>query len=145
MLNKTFTATVLLATAAISTSAMAAGDRDFNTAAGAVVGAAIGSNNGPGGALVGGVLGAAVGNSLSGHGRGRTEVVVGGGYAPAYYGRPAPVYYEPAPRYYAPAPVVYVEPGRPYYGGYYDHRGYYDHGYRGYDRGYDHGHYDHRR
>ncbi|HEV7814683.1 MAG TPA: hypothetical protein VGP06_06215, partial [Janthinobacterium sp.] len=94
MLNKKILGMMMLATAAVSTTAVAAGDRTFNTAAGAIVGAAIGSGNGPNGALVGGLVGAALGNSLS-HGRGYGH---GGVYvdarvypsAPAYYGRPAP-------------------------------------------------------
>ncbi|MES2261213.1 MAG: hypothetical protein V4724_22075 [Pseudomonadota bacterium] len=128
-----------LAAVAISSSAMAAGDRDFNTAAGAVIGAAIGSQNGSGGAVVGGLVGAAVGNSLGGgyhRGGGYVQTRVYSQPAPVYY-QPAPVYYEPAPRYYAPA-TVYVEPARPYY--YREYRGrdhyYRDEGRHGGHRGY---------
>jgi len=125
MLSKKMMGVALLATAAVSTSAFA-GDRDFNTVAGAVVGAAIGSSaGGRDGAIVGGVLGAAVGNSIrtgdryyrGGRG-GYVETRVYAQPAPVYYERPAPVYYGPPARYYAPPPrVVYVEPGRSYYRG----------------------------
>lgn len=118
MLNKLIPGAAVLAALAISSAALA-GERDFNTAAGAIVGAAIGSNSGArDGVLVGAVLGAAVGSSLS---------VNDGGYrsdgyytprtyqpAPVYY-EPAPVYYAPPPRYYAPPAVVYVEPAQPSY------------------------------
>jgi uncharacterized membrane protein len=67
MLNKKCFGAVILAAAAVSSTAMAQ-DRGANTAVGAVLGAAIGGTaGGGGGALVGGVLGAAVGNSVSGH------------------------------------------------------------------------------
>lgn len=145
MLNKTIVGLVMVAATAISSTAMAAGDRDFNTGAGAVIGAVIGNNSGgAGGAVVGGVIGAAVGNSLSsGHNRGyggrsyvETRVYQP---APVYYAPPPQVYYAPPPRYYAPAPeVVYVERGRGYRErDYYyrdDRRGDYHHG-RGHDRG----------
>ena len=53
MLNKKILGAVTLAAMAVSSAAMA-GDRDFNTAAGAVIGAAIGSNaGGRDGAIVG--------------------------------------------------------------------------------------------
>jgi hypothetical protein len=123
MLNKNILGGVMLvAAAAVSSGAMAAGDRDFNTAAGAVIGAAIGSNSGPNGALVGGLVGAAVGNAITPNDRyyrgGRyVETRVYANPAPVYY-EPAPVYYAPPPppppRYYAPPRVVYVEPARPY-------------------------------
>jgi hypothetical protein len=141
MLTKKFLGVILLGAAAVtaSSTAFAAGDRDFNTAAGAVLGAAIGSQNGSGGALVGGLLGAAVGNAVSSDGRHHG----GRGYVSTrVYTQPAPVYYEPAPvyyeaprRYYAPAPVYYEAP-RPYYREYY--RG--DRYDRGYGRGHGHGH-----
>lgn len=137
MLNKKILGAAMLATVAVSSAAVA-GDRDFNTVAGAVVGAAIGHNTGGrDGAVVGGLLGAAVGNSLGGNDRSYNN----GGYyqsnnyqqapvyyerqAPVYYERQAPVYYEPAPRYYSAPAVVYVEPSRGYYrerGGRWDDR-----------------------
>jgi hypothetical protein len=139
-INKTMLGVAMLGSVAFSGNAMA--DRDFNTAAGAVIGASIGAHSGgSGGAIAGGVIGAVVGNSLSG-GRGHDR----GGYyetrvyepAPRYYA-PAPVYYAPAPRYYAPPPaVVYVEPRRGYSRTYYerhDRGGYYREDYRGHDRG----------
>ncbi|WP_395407767.1 PXPV repeat protein [Pseudoduganella sp. UC29_106] len=137
MFDKRIAGLVLMGAAlTASSAAFAAGDRDFNTAAGAVLGAAIGSQNGPGGALVGGVVGAAVGNAIGPdrgyrHGRGYTDTRVYVNSGPSYYQQPAPVYYEPAPvyvrpapvyvepapvyvreRYYAPAPVYYYGPGR---------------------------------
>ena len=49
MFNKRFAGLVLMGAAlGASSAAFAAGDRDFNTAAGAVLGAAIGSQNGGG-------------------------------------------------------------------------------------------------
>src|SRR4051812_7292379 len=107
MLNKKFMGVALLAAAAVSSSAFA-GDRDFNTVAGAVVGAAIGNSaGGRDGAIVGGLVGAAVGNSINtgdryyrGGGRGYVETRVYSQPAPVYY-QSAPTYYEPAPRYYA--------------------------------------------
>jgi hypothetical protein len=148
MLNKKCFGAVLLAAAAVSSTASAQ-DRGVNTAVGALVGAAIGgSAAGRDGAIVGGVLGAAVGSSV------RTDddyyyrnrgAYAYGGYANNYY-QPAPaaVYVESRPRYYYEPRPVYVEP-RAYYdrGHYYDRGRYYD---RGHDRGYDHdgdrGHHD---
>ena len=53
MFNKRFAGLVLMGAAlTASSAAFAAGERDFNTAAGAVLGAAIGSQNGSGGAVV---------------------------------------------------------------------------------------------
>jgi hypothetical protein len=127
MLSKKLLGVAFLTTAALSSSAFA-GDRDFNTVAGAVVGAAIGNSaGGRDGAIVGGLVGAAVGNSIRtddrhyrGGGRGYVETRVYSQPAPVYYERPAPVYYErpapvyyerPAQVYYSPPPrVVYVEP-----------------------------------
>src|SRR5471032_827647 len=130
MLSKKFMGVALLAAAAVSSSAYA-GDRDFNTVAGAVVGAAIGHNaGGRDGAIVGGLVGAAVGNSINtndryydrGRGGRYVETRVYSQPAPVYY-EPAPVYYAPPPRYYAPPPrVVYVEPARPYYQEYREER-----------------------
>ncbi len=131
MLSKKMMGVALLATAAVSSSAFA-GDRDFNTVAGAVVGAAIGnSTGGRDGAIVGGLVGAAVGNSIRtnddryyrGGRRDYVETRVYTQPAPVYYERPAPVYYAPPPRYYEPPPrVVYVEPARPYYREYREER-----------------------
>jgi hypothetical protein len=64
MLKKKCIGAMLLAAAAVSTSAMA-GDRGVNTVVGALAGAAIGGSvGGRDGALVGGAIGAAVGNSV---------------------------------------------------------------------------------
>jgi hypothetical protein len=114
MWNKKLVSVVVLATAALSSTAAMADDRGLNTVAGAVVGAAIGNSaGGRDGAIVGGVLGAAVGNSISTGDRYHR-----GGYVETrVYTQPTPVYYAPPPPpvYYTPAPrVVYVEP-RPYY------------------------------
>ena len=81
MFNKRFAGLMLMGAAlTVSSAAFAAGDRDFNTAAGAVIGAAIGNHNGgTGGAVVGGLVGAAVGNSLSGGGRHNRGYVGTGG------------------------------------------------------------------
>jgi hypothetical protein len=123
MLSKKMMGVALLAVAAVSSSAYA-GDRDFNTVAGAVVGAAIGNSaGGRDGAIVGGLVGAAVGNSIRtddryyrGRDRGYVETRVYSQPAPVYYERPAPVYYAPPVRYYEPPPrVVYVEPAPRYY------------------------------
>jgi hypothetical protein len=139
MLSKKFMGVALLAAAAVSSSAFA-GDRDFNTVAGAVVGAAIGNSaGGRDGAIVGGLVGAAVGNSINtgdryyrGGNRGYVETRVYSQPAPVYY-ESAPVYYAPPPRYYAPPPrVVYVEPARPYYREYRGDR--WDRGYHHHDR-----------
>jgi hypothetical protein len=150
MLNKKCFGAVLLAAAAVSTTAMA-DDRGANTAVGALLGAAIGhSAGGRDGAIVGGVLGAAVGNSVrtrDDYYRDNRGYVQAGYYsepayvesrpayvesrpvyvesAPVYYDAPRPVYYE-APRYYS-QPAVIIESGRGYYGGHH-----------GWDRG--HGH-----
>ena len=142
MLNKKCFGAVILAAVAVSPSAFA-GDRDTNTAVGAVLGAAIGGTaGGGGGALIGGVLGAAVGNSLGDHGD-RRYYNNNRGYAsvnyyqpaPVYYNQPRPVYYEQPrpvyyeqPRYYRESAVVYVAP----------RGGYRDHGWdRGHHRGWD--------
>jgi uncharacterized protein YcfJ len=89
---------VLLATAAVSTTAVA-DDRGINTALGAVVGAVIGNSvGGQNAAIIGGVLGAVVGANASDH-DGR------------YYGRRQSQVYYQAPSYYGSAPVY----ARPYY------------------------------
>jgi len=136
MLKKKCIGAMLLAAAAVSSTAMA-DDRGVNTVVGALAGAAIGGSvGGRNGALVGGVIGAAVGNSA------RTNddyyyrnrgYAYSGGYSSGYYQQPAPVYVESRPvyveprgYYYNPRPdVVVVEGGR----------GYYDHHDRGWDRG----------
>src|SRR5450830_1044080 len=123
MLNKKLLGVVMVAAVAVSSAAVA-GDRDFNTVAGAVVGAAIGhSTGGRDGAIVGGVIGAAVGNSISTNDRYYNGGYRGGYYQsapqPVYYQpAPQPVYYAPAPRYYGPPAVIYVQPR-----GYYHDRG----------------------
>jgi hypothetical protein len=153
MLKKKCIGAMLLAAAAVSTSAMA-DDRGVNTVVGALAGAAIGGSvGGRDGALVGGAIGAAVGNSVRtnddyyyrNRGYAYSSGYSGGYYqsAPAYV-ESRPVYVE-SPRYsYNSRPdVVVVERGR----GYHDHdrgwhrgwdrdRGGWD---RGYDRGYDRG------
>jgi hypothetical protein len=144
MLNKKCFGAVLLAAAAVSTTAMAQ-DRGANTVVGALAGAALGhAAGGRDGAIVGGVIGAAVGNSLPTrddyyYRRGGSVTYydaqptyyaqpayaqpVYSQPAPVYYDAPAPVVYESAPvyvsgpRYYAP-PVVVVGGGRGYYHGY---------------------------
>jgi outer membrane lipoprotein SlyB len=89
MLSKKMMGVALLAVAAVSSSAYA-GDRDFNTVAGAVVGAAIGNSaGGRDGAIVGGLVGAAVGNSIrtdDRYYRGRDR-----GVETRVYTQPAPV------------------------------------------------------
>jgi hypothetical protein len=148
MLNKKCFGAVLLAAAAVSSTAMAQ-DRGANTVIGALAGAAIGGGAaGRDGALVGAAIGAAVGNSVRTNDdyyyRSRGNYAYGG-YANDYY-QPAPaaVYVESRPRYYYEPRPVYVE-SRPYYdrGRYFDRGGYYDRGHdrggdRGHDRGWDH-------
>lgn len=147
MLIKKLMGTALLAAAAVSSAAYA-GDRDFNTVAGAVVGAAIGNSaGGRDGAIVGGLVGAAVGNSISSRDRDRgyyrrddryVETRVYSQPAPVYYEQPQ-TYYAPPPRYYSPPPrVVYVEPPRPVYREYREVRRdyYYDRGGRDYGHRY---------
>ena len=96
MLKKTCFGAVLLAAAAVSTTAMAQ-DRGVNTAVGALAGAAIGGSvGGRNGAIVGGVIGAAVGNSA----RTRDD----------YYYRNRGYY---QPRGYYQSSQVYVEPRSP--------------------------------
>lgn len=156
MLNKKIVGALLLATMAVSTTALAQ-DRGFNTVAGAVIGAAIGnSTHDRNGALIGGVLGAAVGNSIQTNdrydNRGYSNVSYNnGGYVDnrssyyddrARYYQPAPVYVEQRPVYYAPAPTYYYnQPSAVVYvggggDGYYEGR----HGGYGYGHGYGHGH-----
>jgi hypothetical protein len=150
MLNKKCFGAVLLAAAAVSSTAMAQ-DRGANTVIGALAGAAIGgSAAGRDGALVGAAIGAAVGNSVRTdddyYYRNRGNYAYGG-YSNNYY-QPAPaavyvesrpVYVESRPRYhYEPRPV-YVAP-RPYY----DRGHYYDRG-RGPDSGHGRGGWDHHR
>lgn len=140
MFNKKCFGAVLLAAAAVSSTAMAS-DRGVNTAVGAVVGAAIGhSAGGRDGAIVGGVIGAALGNSVST--RDDRRYYDNRGYASVQYYQPAPVYVEqPRPvyveqRHYHRPEVVVIHKDR----GHRKHRGY-RHGYeRGYDDGYNRGH-----
>ena len=116
MLKKKCIGAMLLAAAAVSTSAMA-DDRGVNTVVGALAGAAIGGSvGGRDGALVGGAIGAAVGNSV------RTNddyyyrnrgYAYSGGYNGGYY-QSAPAYVESRPVYVQPRPV-YVESPRYYY------------------------------
>ncbi len=141
MLNKKCFGAVLLAAAAVSSTAMAS-DRGVNTAVGAIAGAAIGGSvGGRDGALVGGALGAVVGNSVRTNddyyyrdrGYASSGYYASGyssGYSSGYY-QPAPVYVESRP-YYAPPPPRY----------YYDRRPdvvVIDRGGRGWDRGWDRG------
>jgi len=157
MLNKKCFGAVLLAAAAVSSTAMAQ-DRGANTVVGALAGAAIGgSAGGRDGALVGAAIGAAVGNSVRTNDdyyyRDRGNYGYSNSYYSGNYYQPAPaaVYVESRPRYYyEPRPVyvesrpVYVE-SRPYYdrGHYYDRGGRY---YGDHDRGgRDHGGWGHRR
>jgi hypothetical protein len=152
MLNKKCFGAVLLAAAAVSSTAMAQ-DRGANTVVGALAGAAIGgSAAGRDGALVGAAIGAAVGNSVRTNEdyyyRSRGNYAYGGYSNDYYQPAPAAVYVESRPSYYyEPRPVyvesrpVYVE-SRPYYdrGHYYNRGPYYD---RGHDRG--HGGWGHHR
>jgi hypothetical protein len=146
MLNKKCFGAVLLAAAAVSSTAMAQ-DRGANTVIGALAGAAIGgSAAGRDGALVGAAIGAAVGNSVRTNGdyyyRDRGNYGYSNNYYAGNYYQPAPaaVYVEQRPRYYYEPRPVYVE-SRPYYdrGRYYDRGGRY---YGDHDRGYDRGHHD---
>ncbi|ALK96960.1 hypothetical protein AB595_04620 [Massilia sp. WF1] len=141
MLNKKCFGAVLLAAAAVSSTAMAQ-DRGANTVIGALAGAAIGGSvGGRDSALVGAAIGAAVGNSVRTdddyyRSRGYSYNSYPSGYSSGYY-QPAPaaVYVESRPRYYYEPRPVYVE-SRPYY----DRDRYYDRGGRHYDRGWDRGH-----
>jgi hypothetical protein len=157
MLNKKCFGAVLLAAAAVSSTAFAQ-DRGANTVVGALAGAAIGGSvGGRDGAIVGGVLGAAVGNSVRTNDdyyyRDRGNYAYGG-YSNNYY-QPAPaaVYVESRPRYYYEPRPVYVESrpvyvqSRPYYdrGNYYDRGHYGDRGHDRWDRGHDRGGWDHHR
>ncbi|MFT5644849.1 MAG: hypothetical protein ACI83P_002413 [Janthinobacterium sp.] len=110
---------LLLSAAAMSSTALA-GERDFNTLAGAVIGASIGmGSGGSNGAIIGGVLGAVLGNSLSGNHRfdNRANYAETRSYppAPAYYEQRT-VYQQPRPSYSSTrrndytAPVAYAEP-----------------------------------
>jgi hypothetical protein len=168
MLNKKCFGAVLLAAAAVSSTAMAQ-DRGANTVIGALAGAAIGgSAGGRDGALVGAAIGAAVGNSVrsdDNYYRNRGSYAYNSypsgyssGYSNTYY---ANDYYQPAPAavvvesrpsyYYEPRPVyvesrpVYVE-SRPYYDRdrYYDRGRHYDRE-RYYDRHHDRGGWGHYR
>jgi hypothetical protein len=149
MLKKKCIGAMLLAAAAVSTSAMA-GDRGVNTVVGALAGAAIGGSvGGRDGALVGGAIGAAVGNSVRtnddyyyrNRGYAYSSGYSGGYYqsAPAYV-ESRPVYVE-SPRYYynSRPDVVVVERGRGYNHDRGWHRGW-DRDRGGWDRGYDRGH-----
>ena len=134
MLNKKCLSAVMLAAAAVSSTAMA-DDRGVNTAFGAVIGAGIGgSTGGRNGAIIGGLLGAAVGSSIStnersynnGYGEYRSS-----GYADTrattYYDNDGNrdsydnrnsrdgYYSQPAPVYVQDARTVYVEESRPVY------------------------------
>ncbi|WP_296943901.1 YMGG-like glycine zipper-containing protein [uncultured Massilia sp.] len=133
---------VLLAAAAVSSTAMAS-DRGVNTAVGAIAGAAIGGSvGGRDGALVGGAIGAVVGNSVRTNDDYyyRDRGYVSSGYYPSGYSSGySSGYYQPAPVYVQPRPV-YVE-SRPYYAPppayYYDRRPgvvVIDRGGRGWDR-----------
>ena len=87
MLNKKCFGAVLLATAAVSSTALAQ-DRGANTAIGALAGAAIGgSAGGRDGALVGAAIGAVVGNSVRGNDdyRYRDRGYVSSGYVSSAY------------------------------------------------------------
>ena len=156
MLKKKCIGAMLLAAAAVSSTAMA-DDRGVNTVVGALAGAAIGGSvGGRNGALVGGAIGAAVGNSVRTnddyYSRNR-GYAYSSGYSGGYY-QSAPTYVEARPVYVEPRPV-YVEQ-RGYYRdtrpdvvvverdrGYDHDRGWHrgwDRGHdRGYDRGYDRG------
>jgi hypothetical protein len=143
MLKNKCIGAMLLAAAAVSSTAMA-DDRGVNTVVGALAGAAIGGGvGGRNGAIVGGVIGAAVGNSA------RTNddyyyrnrgYAYSGGYSNGYY-QQAPAYVESRPVYVESRPV-YVGPQRYYYDARPDvvvverGRGY-DHD-RGWHRGWDH-------
>jgi hypothetical protein len=156
MLNKKCFGAVLLAAAAVSSTAMAQ-DRGANTVIGALAGAAIGgSAGGRDGALVGAAIGAAVGNSVRTdddyYYRNRGSYAYNSypsGYSNTYYSNgyyqpaPAAVYVESRPRYYYEPRPVYVE-SRPYYDRdrYYDRGRHYD---RGYERHHDRGGWDHHR
>jgi hypothetical protein len=156
MLNKKCFGAVMLAAAAVSTSAVAS-DRGVNTAVGAVLGAAVGHNfGGRDGAIVGGVLGAAVGNSVNTNdrrgyrdnrgydnrgydNRGYDNRGYNRGYTQVSYYEPAPVYYAAPRRYYREPAVVYVEPRRGHHGyghGYGHRHDRYDRDDRGYGRDY---------
>lgn len=117
MLSKKWLSVAVFAVAAVSSSAFA-GDRDFNTAIGAVTGAVIGNVvGGRDGAIFGGVVGAVIGANAEGHGgQGYYQQPQGYYQAPqqAYY--PARTYYQPVPVHYSPRPVYveqtrYVRPG----------------------------------
>jgi hypothetical protein len=120
MLKKKCIGAMLLAAAAVSSTAMA-DDRGVNTVVGALAGAAIGGSvGGRNGALVGGAIGAAVGNSARTNDdyyyRNRGYAYSSGysnGYSGGYY-QSAPAYVESRPVYVESRPV-YVEPSRYYY------------------------------
>jgi len=120
MLKKKCIGAMLLAAAAVSSTAMA-DDRGVNTVVGALAGAAIGGSvGGRNGALVGGAIGAAVGNSARTNDdyyyRNRGYAYSDGysnGYSGGYY-QSAPTYVESRPVYVESRPV-YVEPQRYYY------------------------------
>ena len=133
MLNKKCLSAVMLAAAAVSSTAMA-DDRGVNTAFGAVIGAGIGgSTGGRNGAIVGGLLGAAVGSSISTNERSYNN----GSYdnyrsSSSYVDTRTTTYYdnrddrdgsnsrdsyysEPAPVYVQDSRTVYIEASRPVY------------------------------
>lgn len=112
---------ILLASLALSFGLGAAtAARADDTLAGVVVGGGIGglvgnAVGGRDGAIVGGLLGAVTGAAIANSNEPRyTQVGYGG---PAYYARPAPVYYAPRPVYYGrPAVVTPVyHRGHPHY------------------------------
>lgn len=104
MLSVKWISVVVLAGAAISTTAFA-DERGVNTAIGAVVGAAIGNSfHGRDGAIVGGVIGAVVGASASGYREAGYNSQPRYVAQPVVYAQPV-TYYRPAPVYYGPRPV----------------------------------------
>lgn len=142
MLNKKCLGAVMLAAAAVSSTAMA-DDRGVNTAFGAVIGAGIGNSTGArNGAIIGGLLGAAVGSSISTNDRSYNGGYVdnrSSGYVAtrvdtratyddnrdgrdyrdsrdSYYSEPAPVYVqESRPVYVEQSRAVYYQPQPAYY------------------------------
>jgi len=149
MLKKKCIGAMLLAAAAVSTTAMA-DDRGLNTVVGALAGAAIGGSvGGRDGAFVGGAIGAAVGNSVRTNddyyynNRGNRGYAYSNGYSGGYY-QQAPAYVESRPVYVESRPA-YVEPPRYYYDSRPDvvvveRNRYYDRHDRGWDRGHGWGH-----
>lgn len=118
MLNRKWIGVVLLAAAAVSTTALA-DNRGVNTALGAVAGAVVGNVvGGQNGAVLGGVLGAVVGASVSDNDRRDNRRYYGARYQAPVHARPAPVYARPGYRdryYHDVRRVEYVRHGRDYY------------------------------